>query len=99
LVFKIYIPIFRGNILEIPFTKKEDRGNYYCFAENGIRPSPRRTISVVVEFPPVVTTSQRFHEQVLNYYANLDCRIEACPASTVIWEYKGIQLSNNQYYK
>jgi len=96
-LFKFF---FRGNIFEIPVTKKGDRGIYYCFAENGIRPSPRRTISVVVEFPPFVSTSQLFNGQALGYFLNLDCRIEACPpVSTVVWMYKGLRLTNNRYYK
>jgi len=98
LFLKYIFHFFRGNVLEIPATKKEDRGNYYCSAINGIDPIPRRRIGVVVEFPPIVTTSQLSHGQAINYHVNLDCRIQACPTSTVIWMFRGLHLYNNHYY-
>ncbi len=43
---------YRGNILKIHSVKKEDRGTYYCVADNGIGKSARRNVAVEVEFPP-----------------------------------------------
>ena len=37
--------------------KKEDRGTYYCVADNGIGKAAQRAVAVDVEFPPVVTTT------------------------------------------
>ena len=43
---------YRGNILKIHSVKKEDRGTYYCVADNGVGKSARRNVAVEVEFPP-----------------------------------------------
>jgi len=61
-------------------------------------PSPKRRIGVLIEFPPIVTTSQLSHGQALNYHVDLDCRIEACPTPTVVWMFEGKSVSKNQYY-
>ena len=37
--------------------KKEDRGTYYCVADNGIGKAAQRAVAVDVEFPPVVSTT------------------------------------------
>lgn len=46
---------YRGNILTIPSVNKNDRGTYYCVAENGVGKGKRRNIAVEVEFSPVIT--------------------------------------------
>ena len=46
---------YRGNILQIPSVTKDDRGTYYCVAENGVGKGKRRNIAVEVEFAPVIT--------------------------------------------
>lgn len=46
---------YRGNILTIPSVSKNDRGTYYCVAENGVGKGKRRNIAVEVEFSPVIT--------------------------------------------
>ncbi|KAI5640094.1 immunoglobulin i-set domain-containing protein [Phthorimaea operculella] len=47
--------IYRGNTLKIASVHKEDRGTYYCVAENGVGKGARRNINLEVEFAPVVT--------------------------------------------
>jgi len=87
--------------LEIPVTRKEDRGVYYCLASNGVNPTKteQHTVVVIIQFAPVVTTSKHFRGQALKYYMDLDCHVEAYPVSTVVWMRNGVQLSNDQYYK
>lgn len=46
---------YRGNILTIPSVSKDDRGTYYCVAENGVGKGKRRNIAVEIEFSPVIT--------------------------------------------
>lgn len=46
--------IFRGNVLKIASVRKEDRGTYYCVAENGVSRGARKNIQVEVEFAPVM---------------------------------------------
>ena len=53
---------FRGNVLKIHSVKKEDRGTYYCVADNGVGKPARRNVAVEIEFPPSVTVA---HSEVL----------------------------------
>lgn len=47
--------ILHGNVLKIHQVRKEDRGIYYCFAENGVESKPeRKDVEVVVEFAPEI---------------------------------------------
>ncbi|CAH1732404.1 lachesin-like isoform X3 [Aphis gossypii] len=87
-----------GNILKIPGIKKEDRGNYYCIAENGVGNDTSRRISISVEFPPVITTLLTRVGQAVNYEAYLVCSVEANPQPAITWIYKGVELSNNEHY-
>jgi len=84
--------------LKIPSIKKEDRGTYYCIAENGVGKSTRRRISIEVEFAPVVPVLQPRVGQAINYDVYLECHIEAYPPPAIIWIYNGVKLSNNQHY-
>ncbi|XP_014476090.1 PREDICTED: lachesin [Dinoponera quadriceps] len=90
--------IYRGNILKVPSIRKEDRGTYYCVAENGVGRGARRNINVEVEFAPVITAPRPRLGQALQYDMDLECHVEAYPAPGIIWLKDGIQLSNNQHY-
>ncbi|XP_027849989.2 lachesin-like [Aphis gossypii] len=87
-----------GNILKIPAIQKEDRGTYYCIAENGVGKGTRRRISIEVEFPPVVTVLQTRVGQAVNYDVYLECHVESNPPPALIWMFNGVQLSNNKHY-
>ncbi|KAL5236967.1 hypothetical protein ACI65C_004377 [Semiaphis heraclei] len=93
------ISIYRGNILKIPSITKEDRGTYFCVAENGVGRGARRNVAIEVEFAPVITISKRHLGQALQYDMDLKCHVEAYPPPAIIWLNNGIQLSNNQHYK
>jgi len=88
----------RGNILKIPVIKKEDHGNYYCIAENGVGKGARRKMSIEVEFAPVVTVLQTRVGQAVNYDAYLECHVESNPPPAIIWIFNGVQLSHNENY-
>ncbi|XP_050426055.1 lachesin [Adelges cooleyi] len=90
---------YRGNILKISAITKEDRGTYYCVAENGVGRGARRNIAVEVEFAPVITVSKPRLGQALQYDMDLECHVEAYPPPAIIWIQNGIQLSNNQHYR
>lgn len=92
------VAIYRGNSLSLKNVTKEDRGTYYCVADNGVSPGARRGISVEVEFKPVVRVGQFRYEQALQYDANLHCKIEAFPSPSISWFKDGHELSNNQHY-
>ncbi|KAF0761910.1 lachesin-like [Aphis craccivora] len=87
-----------GNILKIPVIKKEDHGNYYCIAENGVGKGARRKMSIEVEFAPVVTVLQTRVGQAVNYDVYLECHVESNPPPAIIWIFNGVQLSHNENY-
>ncbi len=43
-----------GNVLKIHNAKKEDRGTYFCLADNGVGKSAKRNVVVEVEFAPEI---------------------------------------------
>ncbi|KAJ8916643.1 hypothetical protein NQ315_000288 [Exocentrus adspersus] len=91
--------IYRGNVLKIKKIRKEDRGTYYCVAENGVGRGTKRNIAVEVEFAPVVTVPRPRLGQALQFDMDLECHVEAYPPPAITWEKDEITLSNNQHYK
>ncbi|KAL9913476.1 lachesin [Glossina fuscipes] len=89
---------FVGNILRIKSVKKEDRGTYYCVADNGVSKGDRRNVNLEVEFAPVITVPRPRLGQALQYDMDLECHIEAYPPPAIVWLKDDIQLSNNQHY-
>ncbi|XP_077290004.1 septate junction protein lachesin [Arctopsyche grandis] len=90
--------IHRGNMLKIDVVKKEDRGTYYCVAENGVGRGARRNVAVEVEFAPVITVPRPRLGQALQYDMDLECHVEAYPPPAIVWLKDEVQLSNNQHY-
>lgn len=76
---------FWGNTMVINDIKREDRGIYICHAENGVEPSDKRSIPVLVEFPPSVTVPQKEVFVALDGSAELECMIEGFPEVWVEW--------------
>ncbi|XP_043475633.1 lachesin-like isoform X1 [Leptopilina heterotoma] len=91
--------IYHGNILKIASVRKEDRGTYYCVAENGVRPESKRNLNVEVEFAPVITATRPRLGQALQYDMDLECHVEAYPPPAIVWIKDDVQLSNNQHFK
>ncbi|XP_045770537.1 lachesin [Maniola jurtina] len=91
--------IYRGNILRITSIHKEDRGTYYCVAENGVGKGDRRNINLEVEFAPVVTVPRPRLGQALQYDMDLECHVEAYPPPAITWLKNEVQLANNQHYR
>nr|CAD7601727.1 unnamed protein product [Timema genevievae] len=90
--------IYRGNTLKISSISKDDRGTYYCVAENGVGKGARRNIAVEVEFAPVITAPRPRLGQALRYDMDLECHVEAYPPPAIVWIKDDVQLSNNQHY-
>lgn len=90
--------IYRGHVLKISAIRKEDRGTYYCVAENGVGKGARRNIAVEVEFSPVITVPRPRLGQALQYDMDLVCHVEAYPPPALSWIKDDVQLSNNQHY-
>ncbi|XP_067133824.1 lachesin-like [Centruroides vittatus] len=91
--------VYYGNILNIFNVSKNDRGTYYCIADNGVSKGARRNIGVEVEFEPVVTAERFRYGQALQYNMDLLCRVEAFPSPSIVWIKDGVQLQDNQHYQ
>ncbi|XP_021944629.1 lachesin isoform X2 [Folsomia candida] len=91
--------IYRGNVLHILSVKKEDRGTYYCVAENTVGRGARRNIALEVEFPPDITVPRPRVGQALQYDMDLECHIVAYPPPAITWLHNDVVLSNNQHYR
>ncbi len=44
------ILFFRGNTMKIHSVKKEDRGTYFCVADNGVGKPAKRNVALEVHF-------------------------------------------------
>lgn len=89
---------YTGSILKINSVRKEDRGTYYCVADNGVSKGDRRNINLEVEFSPVISVPRPRLGQALQYDMDLECHIEAYPLPAIVWVKDEVQLSNNQHY-
>lgn len=91
--------LYQGNVLKINEIVKQDRGLYYCIASNGIGKQDRRAVNFEVEFPPKISIPRPKVAQALDYDIELECRVEAYPAPTVLWYKYGEQLHNEGDYR
>ncbi|XP_013787114.1 lachesin-like isoform X2 [Limulus polyphemus] len=91
--------VYRGNVLTIHDITKDDRGTYYCVADNGVGRGARRNVGLEVEFAPFVTVDRPRYGQALQYDMDLQCHVEAFPSPSIIWVKDGYQLNDNQHYK
>lgn len=89
---------FKGNNLTVESVTKDDRGTYYCVADNGVGHGARRNIGVEVEFQPYVRGGRHQVEQALQYDADLHCHIEAFPSPSITWLKDGQVINDNQHY-
>jgi len=89
---------FRGNSLQLTNVTKNDRGSYYCVADNGVASGSRRAISVEVEFKPYVKVGRPRYGQALNHEIVLHCHVEAFPSPTIQWIKDGQSITNNQNF-
>merc|ERR1719384_1124094 len=90
--------IFKGNVLEFEYVKKEHRGTYYCVASNVVGQGARRNVDVEVEFKPIMKIPRKRVGQALQFDMDLECHIEAYPPPAIKWFRDNIQLTNNQHY-
>lgn len=84
--------------MKITSVQKDDRGTYYCVANNGVGKGDRRNINLEVEFSPTITMPRPKVGQALNFDMDLECHIEAFPPPSVIWTKDDVILTNNQHH-
>eukprot|EP00092_Neocalanus_flemingeri_P018811 GFUD01020369.1.p1 GENE.GFUD01020369.1~~GFUD01020369.1.p1 ORF type:complete len:361 (-),score=89.88 GFUD01020369.1:114-1196(-) len=90
--------IYRGDKLKIHSVKKEDRGTYFCVADNNVGKAAKRAIALEVEFAPhfVDEKANQVVQQAIGFGVGLICSVEAFPPATITWIHKDIQKSDNE---
>lgn len=78
---------------------KDDRGTYYCVADNGVSSGARRSVGVEIEFLPYVSIERPRYGQALQYDAILSCHVESFPSPSIVWYKDGQALTDNQHYE
>lgn len=91
--------LYRGNHLVLRNVTKDDRGTYYCVADNGVSSGARRSVGVEIEFVPYVTAERPRYGQALQYTAILQCHVESFPSPSIEWYKDGLPLTDNQHYE
>ena len=86
--------VSKGNTITIYNATKDDRGVYYCIADNGVGRAAKRSIGVEIEFAPQVSLLRARYQQALGYAAELHCSIEASPAPDISWLKDGYQINS-----
>ena len=91
--------LYNGNVLKIHSITKENRGTYYCFAENGAGKGDRRNVNLEIEFSPVISLPRPKLGQALRYDIDLECHVEAYPPPQIIWVKDEVLITNNKRYR
>lgn len=91
--------VYRGSHLILGNVTKDDRGTYYCVADNGVSSGSRRSVGVEIEFIPHVSIERPRYGQALQYNAILQCHIESFPSPSIEWFKDGVLLTDNQHYE
>ncbi|EDS36504.1 lachesin [Culex quinquefasciatus] len=89
---------FSGNELSLSSLAKEDRGPYYCLADNGVGKADSRTINLEVEFAPVISVPRPKVAQAVEYDIELECIVQAFPSPAISWFKNGQQIHNGGSY-
>lgn len=91
--------VFNGSILKITDVSKQDRGLYYCIADNGIEPADKRSVNFDVEFPPKIYVPRPRVAQALDYDIELECKVEGFPSPSVSWYKDGVHILTDSDYR
>lgn len=90
---------FNGTVLKIDQVSVQDRGIYYCIADNGIGSPAKRTVNFEVEFPPKISVPRPRVAQAINYDIELECKVESFPAAEISWYKDGTQIQNEDDFR
>lgn len=86
-------------MLKINQVSVQDRGIYYCIADNGIGAPAKRTVNFEVEFPPKISVPRPRVAQAVGYDIELECKVESFPAAEIAWYRDESQIYNEDGYR
>lgn len=90
---------FNGSVLRINDVSVQDRGAYYCIADNGLSPAARKLVNFAVEFPPKISVPRPRVAQAIGYDIELECKAEGFPVPQVSWFKDDKNLQNEDDYR
>lgn len=90
---------FNGTVLKINQVSVQDRGIYYCIADNGIGQPAKRSVNFEVEFAPKISVPRPRVAQALGYDIELECKVESFPAAEIAWYKDETQIHNEDDYR
>lgn len=85
--------------MTIKTVQKEDRGIYYCTANNEVGLPAQRSVTLHVEFAPTISVYRPKVAQAQGYAIDLECNVQANPAPQIIWSKNGVELYNDGVYQ
>jgi len=90
--------VYRGQSFKIHSVKREDRGTYFCVADNGVGKAKKRHVALQVEFQPnfVEEEENAVVSQAFGYSVTLVCAVEAFPPADISWSHQSILKSDNE---
>lgn len=92
--------VAKGNSITIYNATKDDRGIYYCIADNNVGKPAKRSVGIEIEFAPQVNLVRQKYHQAIGYPAELHCSVEASPRADISWLKDGYQInSDNNFYQ
>lgn len=91
--------VAKGNSITIYNATKEDRGIYYCIADNTVGKAAKKNVGVEIEFVPQVGLVRAKYQQAIGYPAELHCSIEASPPADISWLKDGYQINSGNFYQ
>jgi neuronal growth regulator 1 len=92
--------VAKGNSITIYNATKDDRGIYYCIADNQVGKPAKRSVGVEIEFAPQVSLVRARYQQAPGYPAELHCSVEASPPPDISWLKDGYQINgDNNFYQ
>ncbi|XP_053669685.1 lachesin-like [Anopheles nili] len=89
---------FAGHELRLNGLRREDRGTYYCTADNGVGRPDTKALTLEVEFAPVIRVPRPKVAQALDYDIDVECVVQAFPAPAIAWYRGGKQIHNGGAY-
>lgn len=92
--------VAKGNTITVYNATKEDRGVYYCIADNGVGKAAKRNVGVEIEFAPQVSLVRAKYQQAVGYPTELHCSVESSPTPDISWLKDGYQINDdNNFYQ
>lgn len=74
-----------GDTINITKISRHQAGVYQCVGFNGVPPTSEKNVTVHVEFPPTVSTTNSKISQYRGKDTTLECNIKVFPKESIIW--------------